>query len=114
MGAFVVTRRKYSISVPTVFIPSLPTAGEPMTTEDLLGYLSKLDVSYEAGQWRIGVKPINSFQVPIAMYLPTFAPLAIPQIVTQLKDKLVIQEYKPGGFLMGHYVFTKEPITVWI
>jgi len=112
IALFLLTRKRYVFSIPPFFIPKLETGVKDK--KSLLEYLTKLDVSYVNGEWRIGVKPINGFKVPIAIYLPKYFPLALPQIALQLKSKLVIDEVKFGDKVYGYWVYTKEPMVVYL
>jgi len=116
LALFILTRRKYYLSIPKIFIPKLTQ--EELPPSKVLDYLTKLKIDYADGEWRISVKPItvNSYQIqlPIAMYLPKYSPLALPQIAWQIKDKVVIEEAKVLDKTAGYWVYTKEPIVVYI
>lgn len=115
---FAATRKKYMISIPKFFVPSLPTQqNKPASAQEVIKTVhNAVDISIvhepELG-YRLTLKPIYGVQLPFKVDLPITAPIAIPQIYAQLDKKMIIVPQKVLGQVIGYWVEVKN-IEVWM
>ncbi len=113
---FILTRKKYETPEISFFVPNIPSffkqKDKKTSLYDLLKFLDiKLTFKPKFG-WIVSLKETYGMSLPVKVWLPFTFFVAIPQIKSQIKDKVHIKERKIFGVLYG-YDISIDKITFW-
>lgn len=109
---FVLTRKQYEIPSLKFFIPRIPSSSE--SKFDISEFLKRLNIKFVTKPklgWLVSLKS-SEVSLPVKVWLPPAFFIAIPQIKSQLKEKLHIKPRKVFGILYGYDV-SIDKITFW-
>ena len=119
LGLFIATRRKYRLPDISVFIPNLNLLNsekkQPTKQTVWKKVIDSIDLKFISSPkpgWMLSFRPIYGITIPIKMWFPWTAFLAIPQIKYEIGKGVEIKPVKFLGTVVGYRIKFKN-IEFW-
>lgn len=117
-GIYVVTRKKYRLPDASFFIPNLNlfTGNKQEDKKRVISkVLNAVNINWTSkpkSGWLVSIKPIYGIKIPVKIWLPWDAFIAIPQVKNQIGKNIIIKPKWLLGRVLGYNVNIKN-VTFW-